>query len=211
MTDIKTASDLDRAFEDVTRLFAETVYAETVRVDPDPEPDVFVNDINVTKANKVLDLIETHPDLHEQEAWATVVDEDGVPINRPDSVRTLDQAKELGLGACNTAGCFAGWTAALDGHTVGTVDDLAGVLIEESLALGMTVEMRQPFWSTDPRDAYLHATGDTLDAENYARKALGLDHYQAETLFAGSNSRADIRRYLSDWTDGAIPRVRPVG
>lgn len=157
--------------------------------------------INVALAEKTLDLLETKPEVHEQEHWAEHDDNDELC----ETVATIDQAKELALGACGTSGCFAGWASALNGHAVGTVGELAGVVLDLSVKAGMTIE-----WHAD-RDGggYMDVLGPTVQAEFYAARVLGLDEGQANELFRGSNSRAYLRELLSDWTNGEIAPVRP--
>lgn len=166
-------------------------------------PDDAEHEINTPLARKVLEFLEDHQGQHAQGAWATLVDRT-LDERRQIATRTttIDQAAELALGACGTAGCFAGWTAVIEGHTVGTIGDWAGVVIDLSPDVEVTVETYG-----DVTDVWVD--GPRVGASEYARDALGLTRLQAGELFAPGNSRADLRRMLSDWTNGEIEAVRP--
>lgn len=159
---------------------------------PVPAP---THTIDVPLARKVLEHLETNPADHRQRAWAMRVDVDDYLDF------TVDVEEQLPLGACGTAGCFAGWAAALDGHTVLTSGVLAGVVLDLS---DLIVEKDD---DGQIQIDYEHST--VVAAAEYARKALGLTESQATRLFSGSNSRADLREYLSDWTNGEIEAERP--
>lgn len=160
--------------------------------------------INVPLARKVLEHLETVPEDHLQSVWAHVKGSDDIEP----TITTIDQAAELALGACGTVGCFAGWTAAIDGHVVGTVGELAGVVIDLSPDLVITQETYKWDDQVEP-DRRFAVEGEQVTAEEYAKDALGLTQLQANTLFAGHRTRRDLRELLSEWTNGEIEAERP--
>lgn len=192
-----TATELQTEFKEMTDGFLAEVQAFLAAM-PEPEPDVFVNDINVTKAELVLNFIETNPTKHDQDQWGGLAP-DAAPTIEDEYL--IDPHEQLPLGACDTVGCFAGWTAALSGHLVLTAGNFAGVILDLSPDMRVVTD--------EDTDDELHPEGPRVTAEHWAQEALGLDRGQALSLFSYSNTRAQLRAMLSDWTDGAIPAERP--
>jgi hypothetical protein len=74
-------------------------------------------------------------------------------------------------GSCGTAGCFAGWRAILDGYT------------QASGVQGAAV---------DPINRTF------VDVMTHATKRLGLNGFQADVLFAGTNTLKDLKRIVDE-------------
>lgn len=81
---------------------------------------------NVALAYQVLDFIEAHPKLWDQNHWVTTPE----MVKWRDSGRPYAAAPEVSLRFetpdswdCGTAACFAGWTVLLSGEAVTVAED----------------------------------------------------------------------------------------
>ena len=68
-------------------------------------------DTEIRRAYTVLDYIEAHPHLHDQNGWVRTPH-----TFHPDPTSPVDRA--YAETHCGTVACYAGWTALLNGDTV---------------------------------------------------------------------------------------------
>jgi hypothetical protein len=70
----------------------------------------------ITRAYQVLDHIEAHPDLHDQDFWLHDSDSDrdrDADLDGPVVVTAQDV-----MSGCGTTACYAGWTVLLAGKPI---------------------------------------------------------------------------------------------
>lgn len=85
---------------------------------------------------------------------------------------------------CESGLCFAGWTCQLSGGT--WASDPEGALASYLIA--------EP---DDGKGVFSHEGRRIISAENRAMRLLGLDEDQADELFYGRNTLADLRRMVT--------------
>jgi hypothetical protein len=147
--------------------------------------------INVPLAQKVLAQILAAPERWTQSCW----------LNRP--YEPAQQSPFDTVDNCATSGCFAGWTAVLDGYKT----DAYGSLIDVPASLPAKIREAYDYREGDEDD------GDDMDTSYYAdyprvqhaaTVSLGLNPEQAGLLFESTNTLRDLYDYLAEWTEGEI-------
>lgn len=130
--------------------------------------------------DKVMDQIESHRDRWDQGYWRTpeaeVADQDGRPYLPVD---------------CHTSFCFAGWACQLGPQKA--------VWYNNSLLYADEHDLADDF----DRVRWLRDDIEVIWPSYRARRLLGLDHQQAETLFATDMSIWDLKYYVSQIKAGA--------
>lgn len=124
---------------------------------------------NAPLLNKVMDHIEAHPELHQQQTWFS----NYYPSNDPAN--------------CQTAACFAGWTALLTDTVQVRDDGLYVDLTYQGVAVYSLPEL--------------------------AMALLGLDRNEAQYLFQGDRTREELRAKVDEWTavaNGGVPDAAEV-
>jgi hypothetical protein len=145
--------------------------------------------INVPLARKVLAQIHAAPERWTQSVW----------LNRP--YEPVQQAPENTVDNCETSGCFAGWTAVLDGYKT----DLMGTIRPESVTPEVSEQIRNIYASLDWYDTRdLRDVSESPRVQHVATAALGLTYEQSAQLFEANNTLRDLYAYLEEWTDGEI-------
>ena len=85
-------------------------------------------------------------------------------------------------GFCGTACCVAGWVAMQDPDVTIDIDPVAKV----------------------PSDRVTTKAGHRMHVAEYARMRLGLEDWEADSLFAGSNNARDIRNLAEQFAGGPL-------
>lgn len=136
--------------------------------------------LNVELLDEIMSYIEAHPRTWNQANWYVNVDpEDG-------STKHFWRIEEVTeQNSCGTSFCFAGHVALREGFPAPPLQN--GVEWER--------EVSGERW------------GEAVDA--FAEKVLGIDPEQAEALFAGENTMADLRNMVTALkvSNGSVPGI----
>lgn len=140
--------------------------------------------LNAPALSAVMTQVIDHPEAHDQSVYYRDV------------------------RGCGTAACLAGWTGLMYGAQYGweqvKVENLfqefwgraKGEMVKIVLAEEVIEEKMYSSWFVHRgRDVMMHIS-------DVAREILGLDYYQAMTLFSGSNTRPMLGLMVKDLIDG---------
>lgn len=134
--------------------------------------------LNVELLEEIMSYIEAHPQTWNQANWYVNVDPE---TGSQKHFWRIEEVTEQ--NSCGTSFCFAGHVALREGFPAPPLEN--GVEWER--------EVSDLTW------------GESVDV--FAEKVLGIDPEQAEALFAGENTMADLRNMVTALkvSDGSVP------
>jgi len=143
---------------------------------------------NVALLRKVREQILHHPETHEQASWITTVtfelfESAAGAVQYPRGTRYFRHMQKV---VCGTTACVAGWAVHLAG-----MEPLVG----DIQAWSDGVYTRQAFQVTEEPGA------GPAPIRSTARRLLGLNEIDADTLFDANNTRDFVLGSLADYID----------
>jgi hypothetical protein len=144
------------------------------------EPVEKAPEINVALLRGVLEYIKAHPQTWQQESWFWVVNPDGKFTPHVQTV-TVEE-----VNSCETAFCFAGHAAIIEGFPMPPHDNYKPwERFVSDTSHGVVG------WGE-----YEGKAGYVEGVDAYAAKVLGLDYDVAEELFSAGNTLEDLEKMV---------------
>ena len=172
--------------------------------------------LNVPKLYRLKEFLENHRDAHDQDSWISTREgnyESG-DVMDPKGFKKFfkDLIEDPENPACGTTACAAGWAMLLDARVFYSDDQVIALdeeISDEPPALGEYVFTHKA-GEKDPKYIRGYAKDGkytVVHVPDAARRALGLNPRQANTLFYGLSTTDEVLGYLSALIDVATTSV----